>query len=119
MAWFERVVFSDETLLIWRAVMFWKAELFSFRTSHRSAKSRQNFPLFSRRLRRNTQNGRDNFTWKGGVHLCSLTSFQGLWLTKQDYIENGTKKDANNGDDDLVETGAEKEIVEDVVINAK
>ena len=53
-------------------------------------------------VRVNAQNGRDNFTWKGGVHLCSLTSFQGLWLTKQDYIENGTKKDANNGDDDLV-----------------
>ena len=31
-------------------------------------------------VRVNAQNGRDNFTWKGGVHLCSLTSFQGLWL---------------------------------------
>ena len=25
----------------------------------------------------NAQPGRDNFTWKGGVHLCSLDSFQG------------------------------------------
>ena len=37
----------------------------------------------------NAQNGRDNFTWKGGVHLCSLDSFQGLWLSKQDYTETG------------------------------
>ena len=74
-------------------------------------------------VRVNAQNGRDNFTWKGGVHLCSLTSFQGLWLTKQDYMETGTKKDANGSvGDDLVETGAEKEIVgnsDDTVINAE
>ena len=37
----------------------------------------------------NAQPGRDNFTWKGGVHLCSLDSFQGLWLSKQDYMETG------------------------------
>ena len=43
----------------------------------------------------NAQKGRDNFTWKGGVHLCSLSSFQGLWLTKQDYMETGTN-DKNN-----------------------
>lgn len=40
-------------------------------------------------VRVNAQNGRENFTWKGGVHLCSLDSFQGLWLTKQDYMETG------------------------------
>jgi len=40
-------------------------------------------------VRVNAQRGRDNFTWKGGVHLCSLDSFQGLWLSKQDYMETG------------------------------
>ena len=37
----------------------------------------------------NAQKGRDNLTWKGGVHLCSLDSFQGLWLSKQDHMEAG------------------------------
>ena len=38
----------------------------------------------------NAQYGRENLTWKGGVHLCSLDSFQGLWLSKQDYMEAGS-----------------------------
>ena len=42
-------------------------------------------------VRVSSQKGRDNFTWKGGVHLCSLDSFQGLWLSKQDYMETGAK----------------------------
>lgn len=41
------------------------------------------------RVRVTSQKGRENFTWKGGVHLSSLSSFQGLWLTKQDYMETG------------------------------
>ena len=48
----------------------------------------------------NAQNGRDNFTWKGGVHLCSLSSFQGLWLTKQDYMETGNTANNNNNVDE-------------------
>ena len=43
----------------------------------------------SKYVKVNAQPGRENFTWKGGVHLCSLDSFQGLWLTKQDYMETG------------------------------
>lgn len=35
------------------------------------------------------QNGRENFTWNGGAHLCSLSSFQRLWLSAQDYQEVG------------------------------
>ena len=58
MAWFQRVVFSDEKLLIWRAMAFWKAELFSFQTSHRSTKSHKIFNLFWGRFGRSTQNGR-------------------------------------------------------------
>eukprot|EP00093_Oithona_nana_P009864 09864.XXX_312268_310642_1 [CDS] Oithona nana genome sequencing. len=42
-------------------------------------------------IRVSSQKGRDNFTWKGGVHLCSLDSFQGLWLSQQDYMESGAK----------------------------
>ena len=59
MVWFERVVFSDKKLLIWRAMAFWKAELFCFRTSHRSTKSHKIFDLFWGRFGRSTQNGRD------------------------------------------------------------
>ena len=59
MAWFERVVFSDEKLLIWRAMAFWKAELFTFRTSHRSTKSHKIFPLSWGRFERSTQIGLD------------------------------------------------------------
>lgn len=40
-------------------------------------------------VRVQAQKGRENFTWNGGAHLCSLSSFQRLWLTKQDYMENG------------------------------
>ena len=36
------------------------------------------------------QSGRENFTWNGGAHLCSLSSFQRLWLTAQDYQEGGS-----------------------------
>ena len=34
-------------------------------------------------VRVQAQEGRENFTWDGGAHLCSLSSFQRLWLTKQ------------------------------------
>lgn len=40
-------------------------------------------------VRVGAQKGRDNFTWDGGAHLCSLSSFQRLWLSKQDYNELG------------------------------
>lgn len=58
------------------------------------------------------QNGRENFTWDGGAHLCGLSSFQRLWLTKQDYKESGLKGagtglTATNG-----ENGADEVIVE-------
>ena len=35
------------------------------------------------------QPGRENFTWDGGAHLCSLSSFQRLWLGKQEWMETG------------------------------
>ena len=57
MAWFERVVISDEKLLIWRAMVFWKMELFSFRTIHRSTKSGTNFPLSWGGFQWSTQRG--------------------------------------------------------------
>ena len=59
MPWFQRAVVSDEKLLIWRAVVIMKAEVFSFPTSHHSTKSDKNFPLFWGRFQRGTQNGRD------------------------------------------------------------
>ena len=40
-------------------------------------------------VRVQAQEGRDHFTWNGGAHLCSLSSFQRLWLSKQDYQETG------------------------------
>ncbi len=40
-------------------------------------------------VRVQAQRGRENFTWDGGAHLCGLSSFQRLWLTKQDYQETG------------------------------
>ncbi len=48
-------------------------------------------------VRVNAQKGRENFTWKGGAHLCSLSSFQGLWLTKQDYQETGATINVQEG----------------------
>jgi actin len=43
------------------------------------------------------QEGREHFTWDGGAHLCSLSSFQRLWLTKQDYMETGATMDLQTG----------------------
>jgi hypothetical protein len=37
-------------------------------------------------VRVSAQKGRDNFTWNGGAHLSTLSSFQRLWLTKQVLI---------------------------------
>lgn len=48
-------------------------------------------------VRVQAQKGRENFTWSGGAHLCSLSSFQRLWLTKQDYLETGAKMDIQTG----------------------
>ncbi len=44
-----------------------------------------------------SQKGRENFTWNGGAHLCSLSSFQRLWLSKQDYLETGATMDIQTG----------------------
>ena len=35
------------------------------------------------------QEGREHFAWDGGAHLCSLSSFQTLWVMKQHYMETG------------------------------
>lgn len=48
-------------------------------------------------VRVQAQTGRENFTWTGGAHLCSLSSFQRLWLTKQDYMENGATMKVESG----------------------
>lgn len=48
-------------------------------------------------VRVNAQPGRENFTWRGGVHLCSLSSFQGLWLSKADYQETGATMNVQEG----------------------
>ena len=42
----------------------------------------------------NAQPGRDNFTWKGGVHLCSLDSFQGkvIYIRLANMIPLGSKE---------------------------
>ena len=33
--------------------------------------------------------GRDNLSWIGGSTLGSLNSFEALWITKDEYNENG------------------------------
>ncbi len=43
------------------------------------------------------QPGREMFTWDGGAHLCSLSSFQRLWLTRQDYLETGATMSVQAG----------------------
>lgn len=43
------------------------------------------------------QKGRENFTWSGGAHLCSLSSFQRLWLSRQDYLETGATMNVQTG----------------------
>ena len=48
-------------------------------------------------VRVQAQEGRENFTWDGGAHLCSLSSFQRLWLTKQDYMETGATLNVQTG----------------------
>ena len=48
-------------------------------------------------VRVQAQKGRENFTWNGGAHLCSLSSFQRLWLTKQDYMETGATMNVETG----------------------
>ena len=48
-------------------------------------------------VRVQSQEGRDNFTWNGGAHLCSLSSFQRLWLSKQDYQETGATLNIQTG----------------------
>lgn len=48
-------------------------------------------------VRVHAQKGRDMFTWNGGSHLCSLSSFQRLWLTKQDYLETGATINVQEG----------------------
>ena len=57
MAWFQRLVFSDKKLLIWRAMLFWKEELFSYLTRHRSTKSHKIFLFFWGRFEKITQSG--------------------------------------------------------------
>ena len=48
-------------------------------------------------VRVQAQEGRENFTWDGGAHLCSLSSFQRLWLTRQDYMETGATLNVQAG----------------------
>jgi len=48
-------------------------------------------------VRVQAQDGRQDFTWDGGAHLCSLSSFQRLWLTRQDYLETGATMDVQTG----------------------
>lgn len=48
-------------------------------------------------VRVQAQPGRENFTWDGGAHLCSLSSFQRLWLTRQDYQETGAAMNVQAG----------------------
>ena len=54
-------------------------------------------PLKKAVVRVQAQEGRENFTWDGGAHLCSLSSFQRLWLTKQDYMETGATLNVQTG----------------------
>ena len=48
-------------------------------------------------VRVSAQKGRENFTWNGGAHLSTLSSFQRLWLTKQDYLETGATLSVQEG----------------------
>ena len=57
----------------------------------------QKGPLKKAVVRVQAQEGRENFTWDGGAHLCSLSSFQRLWLTKQDYMETGATLNVQTG----------------------
>ncbi len=54
-------------------------------------------PLRKASVRVVAQDGREHFTWDGGAHLCSLSSFQRLWLTKQDYMETGATINIQTG----------------------
>ena len=48
-------------------------------------------------VRVSAQKGRENFIWNGGAHLSTLSSFQRLWLTKQDYLETGATLSVQEG----------------------
>lgn len=64
------------------------------------------------------QNGRENFTWTGGAHLCSLSSFQRLWLTAQDYQEGGSNAISLGDPKQLSGLSTEEQVEENGTLNA-
>ena len=87
MPWFQRAVVSDEKLLIWRAVVIMKAEVFSFTTSHHSTKSDKNFPLFWGRYQRGTQIGPYIRTLAGKLLSSNFSIPTLLPLRSPEYLD--------------------------------